>query len=62
MFRPSCRLQDIDCRGVLDHLPSRVMTVAEHLVRYARDGRTMRGELTAVGQRGLPVRSDKAAS
>ncbi|WP_425112673.1 hypothetical protein [Bradyrhizobium sp.] len=36
--------------------------IAEHIIRCARDGRTTLGELTAAGERALPVRNNKAAS
>ena len=36
--------------------------IAEHIIQCARDGRTTLGELTAAGQLGLPIRSDRAAS
>ena len=36
--------------------------IAVHIVRCARHGRTTLDELTVAGQRGLPIRNDRAAS
>lgn len=36
--------------------------IAEHIIRCARGGRTTLDELTAAGERGLPIRNDQAPS
>jgi hypothetical protein len=36
--------------------------IAMHIVRCARHGRTTLDDLTAAGERGLPIRNDRKAS
>lgn len=36
--------------------------IAAHILRCARDGKTTLDDLTAAGERGLPIRNDRQAS